>query len=147
MLFISKTLWYSFCACVRNILKLMTFVIEKMKLVSFSLFLNASPLNPRCPLNNNMSPYSYTEYVKGVSGLGGGEGCTSQRRHQLTYKHRPLFKMVVFIVHQLYTYILHRDRTFVYHKALSHYNALANVCRRMKYISRTLAYDEILLKN
>ena len=72
MLFISKTLWYSFCACVRNILKLMTFVIEKMKLVSFSLFLNASPLNPRCPLNNNMSPYTYTEYVKGVSGLGGG---------------------------------------------------------------------------
>ena len=29
-------------------------------------------------------------------------------------------------------------------KALSHYNVLANVCRRMKYISSTLAYAEIL---
>ena len=28
-------------------------------------------------------------------------------------------------------------------KALSHYNVLANVCRRMKYISSTLAYAEI----
>ena len=52
--------------------------------------------------------------------------------------------MVVFIVHQ--SYILHRDRTFVYHKALSHYNALAKVRRRMKYISGALAYAEILLK-
>ena len=30
-----------------------------------------------------------------------------------------------------------------YLKALSHYNVLANVCRRMKYISSTLAYAEI----
>ena len=43
MYFISKTLRYSFCACVRNILKIVTFVIEKMKLASFSLFLDASP--------------------------------------------------------------------------------------------------------
>ena len=28
-------------------------------------------------------------------------------------------------------------------KVLSHYNVLANVCRRMKYISSTLAYAEI----
>ena len=28
-------------------------------------------------------------------------------------------------------------------KALSHYNVLANVCRRMKCISSTLAYAEI----
>ena len=28
-------------------------------------------------------------------------------------------------------------------KALSHYNVLANVCRRMKYLSSTLAYAEI----
>ena len=27
-------------------------------------------------------------------------------------------------------------------KALSHYNVLANVCRRMKYVSSTLAYAE-----
>ena len=30
-----------------------------------------------------------------------------------------------------------------YLKALSHYNVLANVCRRMKYISSTLAYAEV----
>ena len=54
MPFVSKTLQYSFCACVRNILKTMMLVIEKMKLVSFSLFLDASPppLDPRCPLDN-----------------------------------------------------------------------------------------------
>ena len=52
MPFVSKTLQYSFCACVRIILKIEMFVIEKMKLVSFSLFLDASPLDPRCPLDN-----------------------------------------------------------------------------------------------
>ena len=31
-------------------------------------------------------------------------------------------------------------------KALSHYNVLANVCRRMKCISSALAYGEIELK-
>ena len=41
MPFVSKTLQYSFCACVRNILKIVMFVIVKMKLVSFSLFLDA----------------------------------------------------------------------------------------------------------
>ena len=40
----------------------------------FQFVLNASPLNPRCHLNNNMSLYTYTAYVKGVSGLGGGGG-------------------------------------------------------------------------
>ena len=34
---------YSFCPGVRNILKIVTFVIEKMKLASFSLFLDAFP--------------------------------------------------------------------------------------------------------
>ena len=32
-------------------------------------------------------------------------------------------------------------------KALSHYNVLANVCQRIKYISSTLAYVENLIKN
>ena len=32
---------------------------------------------------------------------------------------------------------------YAFLKALSHYNVLANVCRRMKYISSTLAYAEI----
>ena len=41
MLFIFQTLSYSFCLCVRNTPKSVTFVIGKMKLVSFSLFLDA----------------------------------------------------------------------------------------------------------
>ena len=43
VLFISKTFSYSYCACVRNTPKIVTFVIEKMKLVSFSLFIDAFP--------------------------------------------------------------------------------------------------------
>ena len=44
MLLISKTLRYPSCACVRNILKIVTFVTGKVKLVSFSLFLDALSL-------------------------------------------------------------------------------------------------------
>ena len=51
MPFVSKTLQYSFCACVRNIvrniLKIVTFVIEKMKLVSLSLVLDAFRPRPK----------------------------------------------------------------------------------------------------
>ena len=66
MPFVSKILQYSFCACVRNILKIVMLVIEKMKLVSFSLFLDASPRpRPRTSL------YKYTTCVKDVLGLGG----------------------------------------------------------------------------
>ena len=39
----------------------------------------------------------------GSRGGGGGErGCISERKHQISDKNRPLCKMVVFIVHQLY---------------------------------------------
>ena len=47
MPFVSKTLQYTFCACVRIILKFVMFVIEKMKLVFFSLFLGGFPHPPR----------------------------------------------------------------------------------------------------
>ena len=43
MPFVSKNLQYSFWACVQKILKIVMFDNEKMKLVSFSLFLDASP--------------------------------------------------------------------------------------------------------
>ena len=43
MPFVSKTLQYSFCACLQNILKIVMFIIKKMKLLSFSLFLDAPP--------------------------------------------------------------------------------------------------------
>ena len=33
---------------------------------------------------------------------GGGRGCISERRHQISDKNRPLCQMVVLIVHQLY---------------------------------------------
>ena len=47
----------SYCIpSVWNTPKSVTFVIGKMKLVSFSLFLDAfPPLDPKCPLNNDMS--------------------------------------------------------------------------------------------
>ena len=49
VLFITKTLWYTFCSCVRNILKIRTFVIGMMKPVSFSLFLDAFYPRPKVP--------------------------------------------------------------------------------------------------
>ena len=49
VLFISKTLYYSFCACSLNILKIVIFVIKKMKLVSFSLCLDAFLPGPKMP--------------------------------------------------------------------------------------------------
>ena len=69
MPFISKNLRYSFCACVRNILKIVTFVIEKMKLASFSLFLDAILPRPKMYFGKLNK---YITYVKGVLGRGGG---------------------------------------------------------------------------
>ena len=43
VLFISQTLPYSFCACVRNTPEIVAFVIGNIKLVSFSLFLDVFP--------------------------------------------------------------------------------------------------------
>ena len=75
MPFISKTLRYFFYACVRNILKIVTFVIEKMKLASFSLFLDAPPApRPKMPFRqiNVAIPIYYI--CKGRLGSRGGEG-------------------------------------------------------------------------
>ena len=55
VILISKTLRYSICTCLRNTLKTVTIVIGKMKLVSFSLFLDSFPLDPRCPLDSDMA--------------------------------------------------------------------------------------------
>ena len=57
-LFISKTLPYSFCACAQNRTKILTFVIGKMKLVSFSLFLGAFPPRPKMPFTYVVNVYS-----------------------------------------------------------------------------------------
>ena len=75
MPFISKTLRYSFCACVRNILKIVTFVIKKMKLASFILFLDAFPPRPKMPfgqLNVPIQKYKICKWRLGSRGVGGG---------------------------------------------------------------------------
>ena len=77
MPFVSKTLQYSLCACVRNILKIVMFVIEKMKLVSFSLFLDAFPPRPKMPfrqLNVIILIYNMCKGRLGSRGGGGGGG-------------------------------------------------------------------------
>ena len=46
VLFISQTLPYSFCACVRNTPKIVTFVIVQDETVVFQLFVVAPPPPP-----------------------------------------------------------------------------------------------------
>ena len=57
-----------------------------------------------------MSLDKYIIYVKGVLGLGGGGGGKGvvEAKEYIKYltKNRPLCKMVVFIVHQLYKLVL-----------------------------------------
>ena len=97
MPFISKTLRYSFCACVQNILKIVTSVIEKMKLASFSLFFAAFPPRPKMPfgqLNVAIQIYNICKGRLGSRVGGRGErGCISEKRHQISDKNRPLCKM------------------------------------------------------
>ena len=71
MLFISKTLPYSFCACERNTPKIVSFVIRKMKLVSFSLFLDAFPSRPKMPFTYVVNVYSDMSLSKGHLGSRG----------------------------------------------------------------------------
>ena len=75
MLFISQTLPYYFCACVRNTPKI---VIGKMKLVSFSLFLDAFPPRPKMPFTYVVNVYSDITLSKGhlgssAEGVGGSK--------------------------------------------------------------------------
>ena len=86
MPFIFETLRYSFCACVRNILKIVTFVIEKMKLASFSLFLDAFPPRPKMPFGQLNVAIQIYNICKGRLGSRGGRGRISERRHQISDK-------------------------------------------------------------
>ena len=114
MLFISKTLQYPSCACVRNILKIVTFVTGKVKLVSFSFFLDVFPPRPRMPFGQWHVALNIYNICKGRLGSRGERGCRSQRRHQTSDKNRLFCQMVVFIVHQLYKkYILYHYRPIV----------------------------------
>ena len=98
MPFISKTLRYSFCACVRNIFKIVTFVIEKMKLAFFSLFLDAFSPRHKMPFGQLNVAIQIYNICKGRLGSREERGCIRDRRHQISDKNRPLCKMVVFIV-------------------------------------------------
>ena len=77
MPFIFETLRFSFCACVRNILKIVTFVIEKMRLASFSLFFYAfPPPRPKMHFRQINVGIQIHNICKGRLGSrgGGGEG-------------------------------------------------------------------------
>ena len=84
MPFIFETLRYSFCTCVRNILKIVTFIIENMKLASFSLFLDAFPPRPKMPFGQLNVAIQIFNICKGRLGSRGERGCISEIRHQLS---------------------------------------------------------------
>ena len=60
----------------------MTFVIRKMKLVSLSLFLDAPPPDPKCPLHV-VNVYSDMSMSKGHLGSRGGGGEASKNKLKL----------------------------------------------------------------
>ena len=65
---------------VRNTPKIVTFVIEKMKLVSFSLFLDAPPHpDPKCTLHMLKVFVELRSSPKGILGLGGGGGASKNK--------------------------------------------------------------------
>ena len=81
MPFLFETLRYSFCACVRNILKIVTFAIEKMKLASFSLFLDASPPpRPKMPFGQLNVAIQIFNICKGRLGSRGGKGLYKRKK-------------------------------------------------------------------
>ena len=104
-------------ACVRNILKIVTFVTGKVKLVSSSLFLDAFPPKPKMPFEQWQVAINIYNICKGHLGSRGERGCRSQRRHQTTDKNRLLCQIVVFIIHQLYKtiYSIAIDNLLVYY--------------------------------
>ena len=82
MFFISQTLPYFYCACVRNSPKIVTFVIGKMKLVSFSLFLDAFPPRLKMPLGQQHVAINIYSICKGHFGSKGGKHLKQTERHQ-----------------------------------------------------------------
>ena len=62
-----------------------------------------TPLDPRCHLDSGILSHTYTTYIKGVLGLGGGVKAKEDITH-LTKK-TTLQDGCFFIVHQLYKYI------------------------------------------
>ena len=76
--------------------KIVTLVIEKMKLASFSLFLGAFPPRPKMPFGQlNVAIQIYT-ICKGRLGSRGERNGISERRQQISDKNRPLCSDVRF---------------------------------------------------
>ena len=76
-----------------------------MKLASFSLFLDAFPPRPKMPFGQLNVAIQIYIICKGRLGsrVGGGKGVVLAKEDiKYLTKDRPLCKMVVFIVHQLY---------------------------------------------
>ena len=68
----SKNLTSYHWACARDLHENVMYVIRMLNSEYISLFLDMfPPLDPRCPLVNEMSPHIYTTYVNGILGLGG----------------------------------------------------------------------------
>ena len=80
MFFISKILRFSFCACVRNILKIVTFVIEKTKLTSYSLILDALPPRPKMPFGQLNVAIQIYNICKGRLGSRGAKGLYKRKK-------------------------------------------------------------------
>ena len=80
MTFVSETLQYSLCACVRNILKIVMLVIEKMKMGSFSLFLDAFPPRPKMPIGQLNAIIQMYSMCKGRLGSREGKGLYKRKK-------------------------------------------------------------------
>ena len=66
------------------------------------------------------------------------------RRHRIYMTSFVMSKVQTTVIFFSFQHVLYnKNDKFNNFKALSHYNVLANVCRRMKYLSSTLAYAEI----
>ena len=112
MLFISKLLQYPSCACVRNILKIVTFVTGKVKLVSFRLFLDAPP-RPKMPFGQWHVAINIYNICKGRL-WSRGDGVVEAKEY---IKHLAKIECFAKWSFLLYIYcikfIFYRDRPFV----------------------------------
>ena len=115
MLFISKHLQYPSCACVRNILKFVTFVTGKVKLVSFSLFLDAFPPRPKIIFGQRHVAINIYNICKGRLGSRGWEGVVEAKEDIKPLTKIDCFATWSFLLYiNCIKYILYRDRPFVY---------------------------------
>ena len=67
-----KNLTSYHCVCASDLHRNVMYAIRTLKSVYLNLFLDMSaPLDPRCPLDNEMLSHIYTTSVSGILSLGG----------------------------------------------------------------------------